>query len=196
MKKPITIIVIIHNDLQGFSRDELYEKYFSWLITELEEISGRPVLIKGFDKVDVPGLSDFNYRNDDHEAAALGWREKTRALYNSIWQQQNFHSGLVKILLLTRYDINETLWGLIGVTQGVTHFKSYAGIASITSEHIAAHEIGHMFGATHEDSEVRFEGWWQDSIMLTDHGSKFRGNSYRFSDKNRKNIRDHLEKLP
>ncbi|MHC8317044.1 reprolysin-like metallopeptidase [Pseudomonas sp. LB3P31] len=196
MKKPITIMVVIHNDLQDYSREKLYDDHFSWLQTELEDISGRPVFIHMSDKNDVPELSDYSYRNTDVGAAAEGWKQKTGDLHNSMSQQQSFHSGLVKILLLTRNNVDETLWGLLGSVGGVTFMKSYAGIAAITSRQAAAHEIGHMLGATHEDSEVHYDGWWKDSVMLADQGSQFRGNSDRFSDKNRQNIRDYLAKFP
>lgn len=196
MKKPITIVVIIHNDLLDYPRDKLYQDYFSWLATELEDISQRPVFIQMSDKDEVPELSNYNYRNPDMDAAAKGWQQIVRDLYNTISKQESFHSDLVKILLLTRYNINETLWGLLGGIGGVAYRKGYAGIAAITSHHTPAHEIGHMLGATHEDSEVHYDGWWHDSIMLTDQGSPFRGNRFRFSDKNRQNIRDYLAKFP
>ncbi|MCK1790057.1 hypothetical protein [Pseudomonas violetae] len=196
MKKPIAIMVVIHNDLQDYPREKLYEDYFGWLKTELEDISGRPVFIHMSDKEDVTELSDYNYRNDDPGAAVMGWKQKTEELYRSIYKQQSFHSGLVKILLLTRYNIDETLWGLLGGVAGVTFMRSYAAIAAITSRNAPAHEIGHMLGATHEDSEVHFAGWWQDSVMLADPASPFRGNSYKFSEKNRQNMREYLENFP
>src|SRR5689334_4605922 len=125
MKKPIAIIVIIHNDLQNHSRDKLYEEHFSWLKTELEDISRRYVFIHMPDNDDVNELAEFNYRNDDEVAAINDWKQKTQDLYDSMSKQKSFQSGLVKILLLTRYNINETLWGLLGGVAGITYQKSY-----------------------------------------------------------------------
>jgi hypothetical protein len=51
-----------------------------------------------------------------------------------------------------------------------------------------------MFGATHEDYEVYYNGWWGETIMVS--GTVFstlRGDAKRFSDKNRENIRNYLE---
>ncbi|MNT63011.1 hypothetical protein D3C72_2007830 [compost metagenome] len=52
-----------------------------------------------------------------------------------------------------------------------------------------------MLGATHEDSEVVYDGWWNDTIMLVDEFSPARGNVYRFSEKNRENIRKYLNRF-
>ncbi|GAB6404476.1 reprolysin-like metallopeptidase [Pseudomonas sp. MHK4] len=196
MKKPISIMVIIHNDLQDYSRERLNEEYFAWLKPELEEISGRPVFIQMSDNQDVPELTDYNYRNDDTTASVAGWKERVTNLHSVLSKQENFDRNLIKILLLTRYNISEVLWGLGGAVGGIAYSKSYAGISAITSRRAPAHEIGHMLGATHEDSEVVYDGWWHDSIMLSDAGSQYRGNNYRFSDKNRQNIRNYLKKFP
>lgn len=196
MKKPIVIMVIIHNDLQDYPRDKLTTEYFTWFQTELEEISGRPVFIYMSDKHDVPELADYSYRTDVAKVALEGWSQQVKSLHASMLEKENFHSHLIKILLLTRYNINEVLGGLAGGTRGIAYFKGYAGIAAITSSHVPAHEIGHMLGATHEHSDVIYDGWWHDTIMRVDEGSVLRGNSYRFSDRNRQNIRDYLDQFP
>ena len=157
MKKPITIVIIIHNDLQDYSREKLNEEYFAWLIPELEEISGRPVFIHMSDNLDIPELTAYNYRNDDTAASLAGWKQHVENLHSAMSRKENFDQNLIKILLLTRYNIRDNLWELNGIIAGIAYHKSYAGIAAITSRHTPAHEIGHMLGATHEDSEVMYD---------------------------------------
>ncbi|MNG41303.1 hypothetical protein D3C84_1303970 [compost metagenome] len=50
-----------------------------------------------------------------------------------------------------------------------------------------------MLGATHEDAEVIYNGWWHDTIM--NDSNALHGNEYRFSDKNRENIRNYLSQF-
>jgi hypothetical protein len=52
-----------------------------------------------------------------------------------------------------------------------------------------------MFGATHEDSDIVYDGWWHDTIMKYDVNSPVRGNYYHFSEKNRANIRNYLSQF-
>ncbi|WP_220785370.1 hypothetical protein, partial [Bacillus sp. BML-BC021] len=91
------------------------------------------------------------------------------------------HTHFNKYLLLTRYGINSHV-------SGIAQAKRYAGIASIATDMTPAHEAGHMFGATHEDSEILYNGWWSETVMRPE-SSSLRSDANRFSDKNRENIR-------
>jgi hypothetical protein len=195
MKKTITIMVIIHSDLQNYQKNNLYADYFVWLKTELELISGREVLILMYHHDEAPKLAGYNYRNENESAALQGWRDLLHDLYSKISNRDRDEANLTKFLLLTRDNINEELGGIIGLIAGIAMFKGHCAIASIGSYRYPAHEIGHMLGATHEDSEVVYDGWWHDTIMLADDFSLARGNVYRFSDKNRENIREYLNRF-
>jgi len=195
MKKPISIMIVIHKDLQNHQKAALYADYFSWLKPELESISGRDVRFYMLHHDEVPKLAEYNFRNEDASASLDGWRDLIQDWYISLTQTGEYESNLTKVLLLTRNNINATAGGLIAVTLGYAEIKGHCAIAAITSVHAPAHEIGHMLGATHEDSEVIYDGWWHDSIMLSDSFSSVRGNAYRYSDKNRENIREHLNKF-
>ncbi|MBV7571249.1 hypothetical protein KW846_00925 [Pseudomonas sp. PDM32] len=196
MKKPITIMVIIHSELQDYQKNKLYTDYFAWLKTELELISGREVVILMYHQDEAPHLAEYSYKNEDSSVALKGWINLLHDLYSKISNRDRDEANLTKFLLLTRDSINEKLGGLLGGLGGIAMFKGHCAIASIISYRIPAHEIGHMFGATHEDSEVIYDGWWRDTIMLTDEFSGVRGNVYRFSDKNRENIREYLNRFP
>lgn len=192
MKKPITIIVVLHKDLQQYQKNDLYTGYFSWLKTELESISERNVRFLMHLHHEVPELSGYNYRNEDGTAALQGWMDLIDDWYTKILQYEEHEPDLTKVLLLTRNNISTKAGGLLGGVGGYAIFKGHCAIAAITSKHIPAHEIGHMLGATHEDGEVIYDGWWHDTIMLSDDFSGARGNAYRYSEKNRENIRQYL----
>ena len=192
MKKPITIIVVLHKDLQEYQKNDLYTDYFSWLKTELESISERKVRFLMYAHHEVPELSGYNYRNEDGSAALQGWINLIQDWYTKILKYEEHEPGLTKVLLLTRNNIYAKAGGLLGGIAGYGLVKGHCAIAAITSKQVPAHEIGHMLGATHEDSEVIYDGWWHDTIMLSDEFSGVRGNAYRYSEKNRENIRKHL----
>ena len=196
MKKPISIIIVLHQDLQKYQKKDLYADYFSWLKTELESISGRDVRFFMYDHHEVPDLSGYNYRNEDSSAALQGWVTLINDWYKRALKLDEHEVNLTKILLLTRNNIHTKAGGLLGGTGGIGLIKGHCAIAAITSYRIPAHEIGHMFGATHEDGEVVYNGWWHDTIMLSDEFSNARGNAYRYSDKNRNNIRKYLDAFP
>ena len=188
-KKPILIMVFLHDDLAEYDKKKIYSDYFAWLKTELEDISGRGILI--LFKSNEQGITDYHYQNDSLAAALRGWWESIdKAVIAPVEKTRPYNHDLDKFLLLTRHGINSSY-------VGVAYAGGRAGMASISSYRTAAHEIGHMFGATHEDSKVTYNGWWNDSIMSVDYvGSAFRGNDYHFSEKNRENIRNHLSRFP
>lgn len=196
MKKPITIIVVLHKDLQEYQKNDLYTDYFSWLKTELESISERDVRFLMHPHHEVPELSGYNYRNEDGIAALQGWMDLIEDWYTKILQYEEHEPDLTKVLLLTRNNISTKAGGLLGGVGGYAIFKGHCAIAAITSKQIPAHEIGHMLGATHEDGDVIYDGWWHDTIMLSDDFSNVRGNANRYSEKNRENIRQYLSSFP
>ena len=196
MKNPINIIVVLHKDLQEYQKNDLYADYFSWLKTELESFSGRDVKFTLHHHDEVPELSGYNYRNEDASAALQGWIDLIHDWYARILKYDEYKAGLTKVVLLTRNNIYTKAGGILGGIGGYALIKGHCAIAAITSSQIPAHEIGHMFGATHEDGEVIYNGWWHDTLMLSDDFSSVRGTAYRFSDKNRENIRKYLSSFP
>ena len=196
MKKPIVIMVIIHDDLKEYDQDKLYADHFSWFKAELELVAQRDVLIIMCKPGEAPELSGYNYKNEDESAALRDWKDQLQGLYSEMSRNPNFNPNLIKFILLTRDNLHEKLGGLAGQQAGVAAIKGHCAISAITFTQAPAHEIGHMIGATHEDSEVTYDGWWHDTIMLVDGYTPLRGNAYRFSDKNRENIREYLSRLP
>ncbi|WP_458370512.1 hypothetical protein [Pseudomonas fluorescens] len=186
MPRPLMLLVFIHKDLSDYKTGELFENHFNWLSDEFEALSGRPFAIIFIPPSAAPTLSDHSYKIGIPEQALYDWYLKVEE------QKMTYTSGSYddhtrKFLLLTRDNLNSS-------TAGIASPKGYCAISSIRSNQSPAHEVGHMFGATHEDYEVYYNGWWDETIMAPGTGfSALRGDAKRFSDKNRENIRNYLE---
>lgn len=187
-KNPILLMVFIHDDLDGHDENKLYDDYFAWLKTELEDISGRDVLIIFKSKSTAPEMTNYHYQNESPYDSGQGWKALVKEFTSKVEETRPYDPDLNKFLLLTRNPINSSV-------AGVAIGKGQSGIASIFYYMAPAHEVGHMFSATHDDADVIYDGWWHDTIMQTDWATTLRGNSYRFSDKNRENIRNYLNQF-
>ena len=76
---------------------------------------------------------------------------------------------------------------------GKAYVKGFAGVASWNGPYsVAAHEFGHMLGATHDDSEVRRDGGWPCETNMVSPMVDIRSNCYAYSDANRVQIRNYL----
>ncbi|WP_085686004.1 MULTISPECIES: hypothetical protein [unclassified Pseudomonas] len=184
-KQPLTLNVFIHEDLSDDSRRGLYNTHFSWFTDEIQELSGRKLSVNMFSPSEAETLSGFDYKKISAAGSLDAWAEKLRSYFGSQLLKDS-HTRFNKYLLLTRDNINQS-------TMGIAQIKGYASLASIRSDMVPAHEAGHMFGATHEDSEILYNGWWSETIMTSDDFSSLRSNAKRFSDKNRENIRKYLD---
>lgn len=187
-KRPLLLMVFIHNDLKDCDQQKIYDDYFSWLKTELENISGRNVAIISSTDFYSPEMHNYSYKNENATDSLNGWSEMVNNLMSKVANTRPYDPNLSKFLLLTRHPINSR-------TGGIADQPGRAAIASIVSYQIPAHEVGHMLDASHEDSEIVYNGWWHDTIMSRDDGSDFRGNTYTFSEKNREYIRNYLNQF-
>lgn len=181
---PININIYVHPDLSGIHNETLEYNYLSWIKTELNHITKRDIsLVFFYDTNESP----FNYKNEKSEVSLALWKA---AMYKRLKLSDPLNP-LNLYLLLTKEKINSRILG--------TAFnKGQFSIASIKHSSTAAHEIGHMLGATHEDGGIIYNGWWHDSPMAgvtTDFFSFLRGHAQRFSDKNRENIRQYVSQL-
>lgn len=184
LKQPIKIEVIVHRDInRTVQQNERMEKNFAVIRSELKALSGREVDIEFNESRQV---NNFNYKFDGDILSDLS----SRATYIKEHRKdstQDHSKEFNKILLITPYSIKGHL--------GIGAPGMDAGIASIKDDRGIAHAIGHMFGAIHEDAEVNYHfPWWYETIMNDSDVSLLHGNDYRFSDKNRENIRNHFKK--
>ena len=185
-KNPILLMVYIHSDLDGYDINELNNDYFSWVRTELQDISNRNIDMTLNTQSTSPEMANFNYKDNSSAYSLHRWSELVDKARSKVPGAKFYHPKLIKHLLLTRDPINEKI-------AGVAYSKDECGIASISSYMTPAHEVGHMLGATHEDAETTYNGWWHDTIMKG--SNAFHGNLYRFSDKNRESIRNYLSQF-
>ena len=184
MSMDLTLRVFIHNDLADYNKDDLYETYFAQLAQELESIAGEKISILLISPPNA-GLHDHPYKDPYASGTLRTWRAKVDN-YRRTLPDAGGSTRHNKYLLLTRDPLFSTILG-------IANQAGYTAIASIARTYAPAHEVGHMFNATHEDSDVVYNGWWNDTNMRSDVLSQLRGNAGRFSDKNRENISQYLD---
>lgn len=203
--KPIRLHVILHQDLETewtdivlglffvprlktYTFDSIKKDYFSWMIDELEKLSGRKVELIEITKEAAPELHNFTYISSSLQNAAARW---TTAMTEYLNKTSKITSPLDKFILLTRHNV---------VPSEFAGFANRIGgqfaIASLQRYDIAAHEVGHMLGAEHDAAEIIYNGWWSETTMNTpDYFSGLRLNAYRFSIRNREAINTYLSQF-
>ncbi len=201
--KPIKLHVILHRDLETdwtdtllglfflsnlrtYTFDSIKKDYFSWLIDELETLSGRKVEMIQITKDEASDLYTFDYSSDTSTDAITRW-EKAVSLF--LQKASRTPSPLEKFILLTRNAV------VPGQLNGVAnkHGGQFA-IATVDNFRTAAHEVGHLLDARHDAGGIIYNGWWSETLMVEyDFFSPLRTNAYRFSDQNRERIKDYLK---
>ncbi len=181
--RSLSIWVFAHDELADISDEQLQQDYFANWLVEMRQIQDVPIEIHF--RRQTPGLTDLSYSEMDGLNALSAWSDATAAWH----RQQNQPGGMVRYLLLTRNPLDKE-----GTTLGLAHQTGTAAIASIHSYATAGHELGHTLSATHEASEVLFNGWFCETYMFPTRLS-IRSNCYRYSDRNRENIATYLKRL-
>ena len=183
-RQPLTLYLVLHDDLSHHNTLELRQDYFAWLIKDLESFTDRYVRL-AFIR-DVPGLTDFAYQNDDVDETYYAWKN---TMDRYVIDNDMERNATNKYLLLTQNKINSK-------NLGASEDKSYTGIASLETFTIPAHELGHMLGGTHEAAEVLYKGgWWCQTNIIESH-EKIRSNCYVYSDANKQIMAEHLNRFP
>lgn len=178
--RSLVVWVYPHDELADISNEQLNKDYFEHWIEEMRLISNHPIEV--IFQRNVPGITDIDYSAmSGTEILALFTQEA------SYRPESNPASFLKKHMLLTKepYDKNG-----LNYNGGLAYFKQSTAIASLATFAAPAHELGHMFSATHEDAQVNFNGWFCETY--THPRVPLRSNCYRYSDKNRQNISDYI----
>lgn len=142
-KRPIVLTLFLHEQLNAEQIADLQPSYVSWLVTDLEFITGREVQIITVENA--PGFTDFNYRLDDADKSLYEWNER---IIDYVMNNGLPRGKTHKYVLITPEDVSSDFKGIAGLGKR-------SAIASMSSYRTLAHEVGHLFGATHADGEFR-----------------------------------------
>ena len=183
-KLPITLTVFIHEDLKDYNQDLLFSHHFDWLKHTITKISGRAIYVNFVQPSDAPSMSNLDYKTDDLEKLLTTMAAELEQHISA--KNTSLENSIRKFLLLTRDDINKNVLG-------VAFESGSLAVASITNSATAAHEVGHMLSANHQDSDKSTTTYYGtvNSIMYATTGST----GFRFSDKNKDNIRNYLDQF-
>lgn len=183
-KRPIFLTVFLHDDIPQAERASIRRDHFVWLLKDLEGVTGRRVYLDLIDKKSA--LTAFSYKGEDVNSILKAW---TRQVETYRREKNLPATRNHKTLLLTRDQVNS-------MHAGISREFHPVGIATMSAKTAAAHELGHMFGGTHEDSEVLFKnGWWCETtlypVILN-----LRTSCFVFSAANQRRIVDYFSNEP
>ncbi|MEB0041767.1 hypothetical protein [Pseudomonas sp. MH10] len=179
-KQPIRLLVFYHDDVDPSLQRLVPRNYLQDCIIEIQKITGRECIIDY--RRSIAGVTDFNYKG--HEKAVLDeWIGRV-----GVYVEQNGLSWkkTYRYLLVTKDKLNDRVLG-------VTYEGNNCLISSLVAYQNIGHELGHSFGATHEDAELQYNSFGVLSeTFVYPHRDGKRGNAYRYSLKNRENIANFL----
>ncbi|KPY97456.1 Uncharacterized protein ALO43_04680 [Pseudomonas tremae] len=173
------LFVIMHDQLTQRERAELKESYLPSLLAQLHDITGRRTTVT-FIK-DEPGLTNFHYRGDNLEKLLYTLFQASIEYANA--KNLPRPSERHKYVLVTSNKIN-------GVTHGVAATNYHVAVTSLKDDNTLAHEVGHLFGAEHEDAT----GFPCQTIMWGNASTSIIPCHY-FSKANKALIRSYVAKL-
>ncbi|RWU26842.1 hypothetical protein DM813_03145 [Pseudomonas alkylphenolica] len=181
--RSLVVWVYAHDDLADISDAQLNKDYFQHWIDEMRLITNHPIEVI-FER-NVPGITDITYSSMSAASLLAMFSNQSSDIDH---QRERSPSYLNKSILLTKepYDKSES-----GLLAGLAYVKQTTAIASLATFVAPAHELGHLFSATHNDAEVNFNGWFCETYTFETRLS-LRSNCYRYSDKNRQNIADYI----
>lgn len=179
-RQPVRLYFFYHDDVDASTRRIVPRNYLKDCIDELKKISGREFIIEY--KASIAGLTDIPYRGTPTYVLAE-WNRRVNdyaGKHNLPW------SKTTRYVLITREQLD-------AVTLGIAYFQGGVAVASLVTYRTLAHELGHTFGATHEDAELSYNAFGvpcETYLYPARDGS--RANCYHYSLKNRSNIADFL----
>ncbi|MCY1412828.1 hypothetical protein D9M71_282460 [compost metagenome] len=182
---PIKVTVFLHDDLPAHVREGVHYNYLASWEVEMKTLTDRQIDIEYISQR--PPYTSFPYQEVPKAELIKNWTDLTQNYRKQIASSiGSFKTN--KYLLLTRNNINfETL--------GVANPGSTAAIASVNAYGTAAHELGHLFDATHEAAQLLYNGWVCSTFTYPTH-TIFYSSCPRYSDANRAAIRNYLSTAP
>lgn len=182
---PIRVTVFIHDDVPKSVRSSTFLRNVQPWIEEMQRITPRDIFITYRERI--PGITDIRYL----EAEAvdnLAVMQENLPDYLMTQNRANPDYRTEKFILLTsRYA---------GTLQGYSVPDFFTGFAFTEVDTTAAHELGHMFGADHDDTGLINEnGIWCQTFMPTINDEDLPTCS-RYSERNRDLIKRYLDSSP
>ncbi|WDM59326.1 hypothetical protein K4A76_23305 [Pseudomonas sp. NEEL19] len=180
--RSLTVTVYIHDDLADMSDTQVRKDYFEHWLNEMRSFSQHPIELDL--RRNVERITDIDYESIPASQILKTFEQEVYEL-----PRYGVFSFMDKHLLLTRNPYDRSGLNYVG---GLANFRYNTAISSVSAYGAPAHEIGHMLGATHEDAELKFNGWVCETYTYPNRVAA-RSNCYRYSDKNRAIIADYLK---
>lgn len=139
-QQPLQITVFVHQDVTE-SVESIQQNYLAHWEKAMSDISDREVV---FDFVtQANDITTLQYQNEDASVPLKDVDRRFSHYYQA--NRKAGHGALHKGVLITQRPIN-------GQVDGIAHMKGDIAIASLASYTVPGHELGHLFGATHENA--------------------------------------------
>lgn len=182
---PIRVTVFIHDDVPKNVRSSTFMRNVYPWTQEMQRITERDITVTYRERV--PGITDIPYM-DAQAIDNLAAMQKNLPDYLMTQNQANPDYRTEKFIVLTsRYA---------GTLQGYATPAAYTGFAFTHVDTTAAHELGHMFGADHDDGGTTdANGLWCQTFMPSVYDHEL-PTCNRYSDRNRQMIKRYLNASP
>ncbi|WP_024644652.1 reprolysin-like metallopeptidase [Pseudomonas syringae] len=174
------MFLIMHDQLTRHERAELADSYVNPLLAQLQEITDRRTTVTLIENE--PGLTDFAYRGE--ELGELLYQLSKESIEYADRNNLPRPSERHKYVLITSNKIN-------GAVHGASAKSHHIAMASLKGYNTLPHEIGHLFGATHEAATgfpCQTTMWWSSTTSIIP--------CYYFSDANKQLIRNYVDNIP
>lgn len=180
--QPIFLTLFFHDQLTPQELVGVGPDHLQWLLKELSDVTGRRVHL--ITRRNQPGVTDFGYRLGDSTSAIEQWRNHL----NAYLQASNLpvDSRRHKYVLVTRHNLTQDVGGIarVQMSEAIASLRAYINIA---------HEVGHLFGATHENAYFRLAALPPCRTLMYPSHTALIANCYEFSEQNREAIRHYLK---
>ncbi|KAF1004854.1 MAG: hypothetical protein GAK28_03688 [Luteibacter sp.] len=183
VNRTVTLNMFVHDDVMGYMTPEhVHAGYVAWWLDDALRTT------MPFTKIDVTyhslirGVTDIPYMHAkaliDWTRTAKRWAEEEDIAYED--------THLNKFMLITLLPPESKVTG-IAWQEGNSAMSAISG-----RYRIVAHELGHLFGAVHENGAIQYKsGWWCESNMYP-FAWAFRSNCYTYSDDNQRRMRAYI----
>lgn len=187
VSRSVKLNIFVHDDIKDYMTPaQIHAGYVAWW---LSDAIGSALPFVRFDvsyHAFVEGITNIPYM---HSRALQDWTHIARSWAEA--EDIDFDdTHLNKFMLVTLLDPQP------GVT-GIAWQEGNAALSAITGRYrIVAHELGHLFGATHDNAKLAFRWAWYCESNMYPAASAFRANCYTYSDENMRRMRAYIVEGP